>query len=228
MSGAAERRIRVVLADDHGLVRAGFREILQLEHDIVVVAEASDGEEVVEVVSATLPDVIVLDVEMPRSDAVTTVVRLARVAPRARVLVVSMHDDPVVVGDLLRVGVAGYMLKTVPHEHFVAAVRAVHADGGRRILSISPQSRKAMDGGSAPLISLREREIMALVAAAMSNAQIARRLSITEGTVKRHLRNIFAKLNAVSRIDAVNKAVATNQVSATAAQWRPPGDAASD
>ncbi len=205
MSGDA---ISVVLVDDHTLLRDGLRDILQIEPDIVVVGEAGHSRQALELVEARRPDLVVLDVGIPGDSVTHTVGEIHRLSPHTSVLILSVYDDPVVVRSLLDLGVRGYLLKSVGRHDFVAAVRGVHHDPDRVVLSISQQSLRQVNGSGAGVLSVREREVMMLVAAALSNTQIASRLDITEGTVKRHLRNVFTKLGAVSRIDAVNKAVA--------------------
>ncbi len=203
--------IRVALVDDHMLVREGLREILRAEEDFAVVAEAGDSASAVAAVAAEKPDVVLLDVEIPGDEVTTTVRKMQAVSPATRVIILSMYDGPLLVQSLLGMGVKGYLLKTVTRLELVAAIRSVCADEGRIVLSVSPQSLIQAAGGLS-VLSDRERGVLQLVAEAMSNAQIGHRLGLTEATVKRHLRNIFVKLNAVSRIDAVNKAIAASLI----------------
>ncbi|SBT42874.1 response regulator [Micromonospora auratinigra] len=202
----SERPIRVLLVDDHALLRDGLREMMECEEDIVVVGEAGSGAEALAVAPRLEPDLIVLDVEIPGEDVAETVRRLRAEVPQTRILILSMHDDPVVVQNLLGLGISGYLLKSIRRQDFLAAMRSAHQSGKRVVLSISRSSLDQLNSPNHSLLSSREQEIINLVARAMSNAQIASQLYITEGTVKRHLRNIFMKLGAVSRIDAVNKA----------------------
>lgn len=213
-SGAREAVTRIVLVDAHTLFRDGVREILSAEDGFTVVGEAGDGTEAVRVVARTRPEVALLDTALPDPGPVLTVRRLLEAAPATRVIVVSVHDEPRLIQALLGEGVRGYLLKTVTGRDLVAAVRAVVADDERVVLSVSRGSLARVHGGPEPmsLLSVREREVMALVARGMTNAQIARRLRITEGTVKHHLRKVFAKLRATSRLDAVNKAVAASLI----------------
>ncbi|MEV4636618.1 response regulator transcription factor [Actinoplanes sp. NPDC049548] len=212
MPPETEASIRVLVVDDHALLRDGLRELLDAEDDIVVVGEAGDGDQAVAAALALRPDVIVLDIEMPGPAVTVTIDRLRQALPQLRILILSMHDDPAMVQRVLSLGVNGYLLKSVKREEFVGAVRTAHRDPERIILSISRQSLQQVNSVPSDVLSPREREIMALVAVAMSNSQIANRLYITENTVKRHLRNIFTKLGAASRIDAVNKAKLANQL----------------
>jgi DNA-binding NarL/FixJ family response regulator len=201
-----QERIQVLLVDDHTLLRDGLRDILTAESDILVVGEAANGRDALRYVVAESPDVVVLDVGIPGDSVTRTVSDIQRVAPKTSIIILSVYDDPPVVRELLGMGVRGYLLKSVSRQDFVLAVRAVVRDADRVVVLISQQSLQQLNNNPAELLSPREREIMSLVAAALSNSQIAHRLGITEGTVKRHLRNIFTKLGAVSRIDAVNKA----------------------
>jgi DNA-binding NarL/FixJ family response regulator len=199
--------IRIVLVDDHLLVREGVREILECEDDLQVVGEAGDSAAAVAVSGRTQPDVVLLDVQLPGGEVTATVRAVHSAAPGAKIIILSMFDGPQLVQSLLGLGVKGYLLKTVSRLELVAAVRSACRAGDRIVLSVSPDCFEQESAG-ADLLSARERTVLLLVAKALSNGQIASKLSLTEATVKRHLRNIFAKLGAVSRIDAVNKACA--------------------
>jgi DNA-binding NarL/FixJ family response regulator len=209
MSVAAEI-IRIVLVDDHMLVREGIRGILELEADLQVVAEAGDSAAAVEAVRQQQPDIVLLDVEIPGDEVTTTVQNIHAVSPASRVIILSMYDGAQLVQSLLGLGVKGYLLKSVTRLELVAAIRSASAPDGRIVLSVSPESFWHTE--SAGMLSARECSVLELVADAMSNIQVATRLGLTEATVKRHLRNIFVKLGAVSRIDAVNKAVAMSLI----------------
>ena len=198
---------KVLIVDDHALVREGVRGILETQDDMRVVGQAGDSESAVLLAAAEQPDVVLLDIEMPGGEATTTVRQIQSCSPRSRVIIVSMYEGPQLVKALLTVGVRGYLLKSTHWQELVVAIRAVVAEDDRVILGVSRQSlTTVLQGPPQEALSSREREVLALVAEALSNGQIAARLSLTEATVKRHLRNIFVKLGAVSRIDAVNKA----------------------
>ena len=203
--------IRIALADDHALMREGLRQILMAQHDISVVGEAGDSSGALAVVAAEKPDVVLLDVEMPGEDVTVTVRRMKAASPRTKVIILSMYDRQHLVQSLLALGIKGYLLKSVTGEQVVAAIRNATAQDGNVVLSISAQSLSAAADYDSVLTD-RERAVLQLAASAMSNVQIASRLSLTEATVKRHLHNIFTKLDAVSRIDAVNKAVARSLI----------------
>jgi DNA-binding NarL/FixJ family response regulator len=198
--------IRVLVVDDHTLLREAVRDVLLAERDFAVVGEAGDADRAVLLAGQTKPDVVVLDLEMPGHHPVRTVQQLQRLQPAPKVIILTMHDDPLVVQEMLRTGVAGYLHKGVSRHDLVLAIRSV-SRGDQRVTIVAPRASTARaEHGASRLLTEREQEVLALVARALSNRQIAARLSITEGTVKRHLRNIFGKLGAVSRIDAVNKA----------------------
>ncbi|WP_306317866.1 MULTISPECIES: response regulator transcription factor [unclassified Streptomyces] len=202
--------IRVLAADDHQLLRTALCELLDAEPDLTVVAQAGSGLGLAELVRRHRPHVLLLDVEMPHSHPKTTVRSLLEACPDLRIIILTMFDDQPLVQELLQLGARGYLHKSVPREALLAAIRnAVHEEDQVTISVPRGSFTAGQDQGHAPsmgAVSPREREVLVCVAEAMSNRQIAGRLGITEGTVKRHLRNIFEKLAAVSRIDAVNKA----------------------
>ncbi|MFJ8187168.1 response regulator [Streptomyces sp. NPDC096105] len=204
------RPIRVLIADDHTLFREGVTEILTAAGGVEVAGEAHSGKDACEKAAALHPDVIVLDVEMPGQGIRETLPQLRRVSPRSRVVVLTMHDDVVLARELLALGASAYLVKGSTRHELISAIHSVVVDRGpgHVILSVSQQGLDRVSQAPGDLLSEREREVLALTAEALSNSQIARRLNIAEGTVKRHLRNVFRKLGAVSRLDAVNKAVA--------------------
>lgn len=196
----------VLLVDDHALVREGLRGILDTQDDLRVIGEAGDSVTAVATAKATQPDIVLLDVEIPGSDATTTVRQIRACSPASQVLILSMHEGPQLVQALLDAGIRGYLLKSIHWEELVVAIRAVRDDSSRIVLGVSAGSLTIGSPGPQGALSAREREVLTLVAQALSNKQIAARLHLTEATIKRHLRNVFVKLGAVSRLDAVNKA----------------------
>jgi two-component system nitrate/nitrite response regulator NarL len=200
-------QIRLLVADDHTLLREAVCDTLRLESGFEVVGEASDGAGAVALAADLQPDVILLDIAMPGNTPAATVRRLRQVAPACGILIVSMFTEPRLIESLLDQGVRGYLHKSVSRQELASAIRAVRSDNQRVVISVARRSMGRPEPDVGPL-SVRELDVLALVATAMSNRQVAARLDITEGTVKRHMRNIFVKLGAVSRIDAVNKAVA--------------------
>ncbi|MBS2963691.1 response regulator transcription factor [Actinocrinis puniceicyclus] len=208
MTTRTDGKIAIVLVDDHVLVREGIREILSAEGDIVVVAEAANSEEAIGKVVQHRPDIVLLDVEIPGRQAAETVARMRLASATSRIIMLSMYDAPIVLRKLIAEGISGYLLKSVDRKELVAAVRSVYQSPERMVLSISRESLAQLHGSHEKSLSARELAILRLVAQALSNSQIATRMHVTEATVKRHLHGVFVKLGAVSRIDAVNKAIA--------------------
>ncbi|MFD9904171.1 response regulator [Streptomyces sp. NPDC059063] len=202
-------RLRIVLIDDHTLLREVVRAALDMEPDMVVVGEAASGTAGILHCKSEQPDVVLLDVNTPDGSVTETVHAIRTISPNARILIVSMRDDPVLVRQLLDCGVRGYLNKSVSRTDLVSSIRAVCADDIRIVLHVSPDALTYIAAASncSDMLTKRELEILTLVSKAMSNRQISRRLTIAEGTVKRHLGTIFTKLGARSRLDAVNKAV---------------------
>ncbi|MGI5213951.1 response regulator [Plantactinospora sp. CA-290183] len=209
--------IRVALADDHTLFRQGIREMLSTDPGLRVIGEAANGPDAVALAVAQRPDVLLLDVEMPGPGAAAVIREVRRSCPQTQIVVLTMHDDADVVRELLNCGAAAYLLKTILRDELVVAVRSVASRSGTVLLSVSRRTVSQLDGQrsrepeNGPLTE-RELEVLTLTAQACSNAQIASRLHITQATVKRHLTNIYAKLNAVSRVDAIRKATAARLI----------------
>jgi DNA-binding NarL/FixJ family response regulator len=203
----AEEPFRVLLADDHTLFREGLRGLLDMEEDLDVVGEAATGPQVLALTAALQPDVVILDLEMPGHQGVRSVRALLHCSPQSKIIVLSMHDESEDVRELIAAGAHAYLVKSSSRRELLAAIRGVVSDGARVVLSVSRDSLGRPPEPDPCPLSTREREVLTLVAEALTNQQIASRLHITEGTVKRHLRNIYTKLDAVTRLDAVNKAV---------------------
>lgn len=205
---------RIFLVDDHALFRDGVREILAAVADFDVVGHADNVRRAIDVIGAEPPDVILFHAG-PDSDPINAVQHIKRFFPAARLIVLSNDDCPDVVHGLLELGIRAF-LKNATRQELLNAIRRSLAHDDHIVLSVS---RDALDKppmmrpAAASALSPRELEVLRLAQKALSNAQIARELFLTEATVKRHLRNVFAKLDAVSRIDAVNKAVAASILS---------------
>ena len=201
------KSIRVLLADDHAMFRQGIREMLSTDEGIEVVGEAQNGQEAVTLVQELRPDVVLLDVEMPVMGAEGAIEGIRRVSPDSKVLVLTMHDEPRLVRRLLGLGADAYIVKSASREALLAAVRTVHGTEDRVVLSVSRSTANRLEGSERDMLSVRELEVLLLVARAMSNSQIASHLHISEATIKRHLTNIYAKLGVASRADAAKKAL---------------------
>jgi DNA-binding NarL/FixJ family response regulator len=206
MAEPAER-LRVLLVDDHTLFREGVAELLTVEDDVDIVGKAGDSVTALRMVGSKRPEVVLLDVEMPYHPVRVTIRSIRRASPNTRILILTMHDDPGLLQQVLAAGAHGVLVKTATRDELLSAVRAVGYQG-KTVLSVSRRSGAALAAPAPNPLSPREVEVLELAGQALSNAQIAAYLFITEGTVKRHLTNIYGKLGAVSRLDAVNKAVA--------------------
>src|SRR5919198_1868833 len=203
---------RVLLVDDHELVRQGIGAMLQGSSDIEVVGQARTGREAIEVARRELPDVVLMDVRMPDMDGLEATRKLKEERPRTAVVMLTMHDNPAYLRDAVRAGAAGYLLKDVSKNELVDAIRQV-ATGGAFIESqmlkgmLSEMKPGATVPSAARNLTKREREILALVAEGMSNREIADRLVLSPETVKSHVAAILEKLNVSDRTQAAIYAV---------------------
>ncbi len=206
--------IRVLLADDEQLVRAGFRLILESEPGIEVVGEAGNGGEAVELTRQLDPDVVLMDIQMPGMDGLEATRQIAALGRKetSRVLILTTFEVDEYVYEALRAGASGFLLKRTPAADFVAGIRVVAAGEAllapsvtRRLIDQFAQRPAAKPAGGKELadITEREREVLALVARGLSNAEIADLLVLSEGTVKTHIKRIFMKLNLRDRTQAV-------------------------
>jgi DNA-binding NarL/FixJ family response regulator len=207
-------RIRLLLVDDQELVRTGLRLFLETQDDLVVVGEAGDGAEAVERARQLRPDVVLMDIRMPRVDGVEATARLtsAGIEPPPRVIVLTTFDLDEYVFGALRAGAAGFLLKDAPRERLLEAIHVVH--GGDALLSPSITRRLVEDFATRTdpleppaavlaLLTPREREVLRLVARGYANHEIADRLVVTDATVKSHVGAILSKLNLRDRVQAV-------------------------
>jgi DNA-binding NarL/FixJ family response regulator len=195
--------VRVVLVDDHRLVRAGLRAVIDAEADLEVVGEAADGSEVEAVVARTAPDVVLMDLSMPVVDGIEATRSLRSTGHRAAVVVLTSFAESNRVAAALEAGAVGYLLKDSEPRDVVVAVRAAaagHAPIDPRVARVLLPSTGGGDGG--PALSPRERQVLALVATGMANKQIGRALGITERTVKVHLGNVFRHIGVGDRTSA--------------------------
>jgi DNA-binding NarL/FixJ family response regulator len=204
--------VRVVIADDQALVRAGLRKLLGVDPEIEVVAEAGNGREVVECVRALQPDVVVMDIRMPTVDGIEATRQLAEIAPTTRVLILTTFGLDEYVYEALRVGASGFLLKDAPAEAILAGVRIVARgdallDPGITRAVIEQYARvprrRAELTRKLGELTAREREVLDLLARGLTNAEIASQLVVGDGTVKTHVARIFQKLDLRDRVQAV-------------------------
>jgi two-component system, NarL family, response regulator LiaR len=205
--------IRVLIADDHAVVRQGLRTFLDLQEDIEVVGEAADGDEAVAAAERLAPDVVLLDLVMPRRDGIQALRLLRERVPAARAIVLSSFVDDDKLFPAVRAGAAGYLLKDVQPQELVAAIRTVH--GGGALLHPSVAARLMHELAADPLTP-REREVLVLIGRGMANKRIALELGIAEKTVKAHVSAVLAKLGVADRTQAALYAVREGLVGAPA------------
>lgn len=203
--------IRVILAEDHTLVREGTRRILEATSDIVVVAEAADGNEAVAAVEHHRPDVAIIDIGMPGINGIEATRRIKKSQPGVSVLILTVHDDDPFIFAVIEAGAAGYLLKDVEGSQLVQAVKGLHAGDSvlhpavaHKILArlASGEGAESASGPEVPLTE-REHEVLELAANGMANKEIAAALDVSVRTVEAHLSHIFRKLEVGSRTEAV-------------------------
>ena len=209
--------IRVLVVDDHALFRRGLQMVLEQEPDIEVVGEASDGSEAVEKAADTLPDIVLMDVRMPKRGGIDACTAIHETVPSAKIIMLTISDEEADLYDAIKAGAMGYLLKEISIEEVASAIRAVH--GGQSLISPSMASKLLTEFASmikrsddrqqvpTPRLTDREMEVLKLVARGLNNRDIAKELFISENTVKNHIRNILEKLQLHSRMEAVVYAV---------------------
>lgn len=224
MSMGEPKQIRLILADDHAVVRAGTRQLLERQPDFNIVGEAADGEEAVRLAHELQPDVVVMDVRMPKLNGVEATRRIKAECPEVRVLVLTAHDDDEYVFTLLQAGANGYLLKTAEFDELVKGIHTVVAGqsalapevtgkvvarftSGQSLPDVLANTQDQYDG-----LTERELSILKLVGKGLSNKQIGKQLFISDRTVQAHLSNIFSKLGVSSRTEAVMHAVRKNWI----------------
>jgi DNA-binding NarL/FixJ family response regulator len=210
--------IRVLVVDDHALFRRGLEMVLAQESDIEVVGEAGDAVAAVERAAALLPDVVLLDVRMPKGSGIEACVEIKEVAPSARIIMLTISDEEADLYEAIKAGATGYLLKEISIDEVASAVRAVY--DGQSLISpamasklltefalMAKRSNERTEQVPTPRLTERELEVLKLVARGLNNRDIARELFISENTVKNHIRNILEKLQLHSRMEAVVYAV---------------------
>jgi len=204
-------RIRILLVEDHVVVRQGTRQLLEREQDLEVIGEAGDGEEAVRLASQLKPDVIIMDVAMPKLSGIEATKRIKALLPLTIVLVLTGYDYDEYIFSLLEAGAAGYLLKDVSGDQLIDAIRAVYAGEAvlhpvvaRKLMTrFKSQTTGATEARPQELLSQRELEVLKLAAGGMSNKDIGEALFISERTVQAHMRSIFNKLGVGSRSEAM-------------------------
>lgn len=208
-------KIRIILAEDHAVVRQGTKQLLERYPDLEVIGEASDGEEAVSLVKELQPDIAILDVRMPRMTGIEATRKIKSESPEVGILILTAHDDDEYVFALLEAGANGYLLKTAQIEELVKAIHAVKAGqpaldplitrkvvsqfmSGKSLPDVMAQVGDEMEG-----LTSRELEVLQMVGQGLSNKEVAHRLYISDRTVQAHLSNIFSKLQVASRTEAV-------------------------
>jgi NarL family two-component system response regulator LiaR len=218
MTDHSEKHIRVLLADDHVVVRAGIRQFLEQDPDIRIVAEASNGLEALELIGRFKPDVAVLDIQMPKMSGIEVTRWIRKQNLPVGILVLTAYDDEPYVQAVLRAGANGYVLKTAEPQEIVDAVKDVFhgksvVDSALTQKLLSKLSEKS-DATTSDTLTERELQIIALTAKGYTNKAIGVQLSISDRTVQNHLANIFQKLDAESRTGAVMKAISLGLIEA--------------
>ncbi len=203
---------KVLLVDDHKIVREGLRALLEEESDIEVVGEAGDGREAIDLVSERRPEVVVMDISMPGMDGVEATRRIRKMNPRVKVVALSIHAEKQFVAGMLRAGASGYLVKTEAAGDLVEAIRTVLAGGQY----VSPQlvdpnvenyMQQLIDEGEQPILTPREREVLRLIAEGKTNRQIADELYVSEKTVGNHRQHIMDKLDLHNTADLTRYAI---------------------
>ena len=210
--------IRILIADDHALLRQGIINVLELEADVVVVAEAGDGEEAVRKAGEVMPDIALIDMNMPRLNGMEVTKQIRESFPSIKVIVLTIHDDESYVVTVIKAGAVGYLLKDIEPGMLIKAIRTVYEGESFIYPTLAKKlfgeitrleeekkhtARHLLQSGRDERLTLRELEVLQLIAKGLSNQEIAGRLFLSEKTVKNHLTNIFRKIDVTDRTQAV-------------------------
>ena len=214
------REIKILLAEDHLVVREGLRKLLEAEKDMRVIAEAATGEEAVERSLTTAPDLVLMDISMPGLNGIEATRRIKTAQPSVSVLVLSAFDNEEFIFAVLEARAAGYLLKNMRGREIINAIRAVidgdsvlHPQVAKKVLQRLQTESGVPARKKKELLSIRELEVMQLGAGGLANKEIAARLSLSERTIQTHWRNIFVKLGVSSRMEAVMHALKNDWIS---------------
>ena len=212
-----ERLTRVLLADDHTMFREGLAGLLTNYGGLEVVGETTNDEEAVALARQNKPDVVIMEIQRPFEKAKEAFDQMRAVSPTPKVVIVTMFEDPALRRELLRLGASGYVLKSGSSRHLVSTVvrAAVFDPAGGDVVGMPREMLEETEGGSDGVLSARELEILLLAARGLSNRQIATRIHLAEGTVKRHLSNSYHKMEVGSRGEAVRKALHDEWITVT-------------
>jgi two-component system response regulator NreC len=231
---ARTRKIRVMIADDHAILRAGLRMLVNAQADMEVVAEAADGEKAVQTAREAKPDVALLDLTMPRVGGMKALAGMARDCREIRVLVLTMHDDPAYLRSALAAGASGYLLKRAVDAELIAAIRAVHRGGiflDPRLANILVQdvlAKRSTNAGSTQpvnILSPRELQVLSLVARGYSSAEIAKQIFVGVKTIETYRSRLAEKLELRTRSDLVRFAVQMGLLTPETLESEPRGSA---
>ena len=201
MKGNRVRRIKVLLVDDHPIVREGLKAHLATQPDLQVVGEAANGQEALRLAREVLPDVVLMDLTMPQMNGLEAIARLPKKTPRAKVLVLTMHENKEYIAQSIRLGARGYLRKDTSPAELVRAIKAVHAGevflspAASRVVADEFQRGDKPPTPEPPLLSDREREVLVLIAEGLSNKEVADRLGIGVRTAETHRERLMRKLN---------------------------------
>jgi len=213
--------IKIMIADDHVLLRQGIRNVLELEADLQVIGEAGDGEEAVEKVAVLVPDILLLDINMPKMNGLDVVRKVSAGQTTTKIIVLTMHDDENYVIEVIKAGAVGYLLKDIEPGMLVKAIRTVFEGESYIYPSLakklfgeinrqhvrSLEAAKILERTKEERLSYRELEVLEMVCKGMSNQEVAKNLFLSEKTVKNHLTNIFRKISVTDRTQAVLYAI---------------------
>jgi len=204
--------IRLFLCDDHSIFRQGIRKLLELEPDVLVVGEASDGQEMLDMLKKTGPDVILLDIGMPKMDGVTATYKAKKILPRARIVILTVYEDELHIFQAIKAGAMGYLLKDVSFDELMEAIRCVYKGealiqpvvAAKVLKEFAMLDKRGIKEGDKFYSGLTERqkEILRLIALGGTNKEIAHKLNLSEKTVKNHISSIFQTLHVNNRTQA--------------------------